>query len=86
MCVLVAYSYIQKNLTWYVRCFSKFLVYWTTTSTHVVPDRQQYDKHTPISTYKRRYDTWCKYFILNRSFNEYSTTSRQPSIRTDYSS
>ena len=24
-------------------------VYWTTTSTHVVPDRQQYDRHTPIA-------------------------------------
>ena len=52
----------------------------------VVPDRQQYDRHTPITSCKRKYDTWCKYFILNRSFNEYSTTSRQPSIRADSSS
>ena len=51
------------------------------------PDRQQYDRHTPITSCKRRYDTWCKYVIWNRSFiNEYSTTSRQPSIRADYSS
>ena len=55
----------------------------------VVPDRQQYDRHTPITSCKRRYDTstWCKYFILpvlNRSFDEYSTTSRQPSISADY--
>ena len=59
---------------------------WTMTGIHVVPDRQQYDRHTPISSCKRRYDAWCKYFTLNRSFNEYSTTSRQPSIRADYSS
>ena len=32
---------------------------------HVVPDRQQYDRHTPSSSRKRRYDTWCKNVILN---------------------
>ena len=51
--------------------------YWTTTSTHVVPDRQQYDRHTPSSSRKRRYDTCCKYVILNplkRIFDDFQTT------------
>ena len=25
------------------------VIYWTMTGTHVVPDRQQYDGHTPIT-------------------------------------
>ena len=52
----------------------------------VVLDSQQYDRHTPITSRERRYDAWCTYSTFNRSFNEYSTTSRQPSIRADYSS
>ena len=55
-------------------------LYWVTTNTHVVSDRQQYDRHTPITSCKRRYDNRCKYFISDRSFNEYSTNSKQPSI------
>ena len=51
------------------------VIYWNIIGTHVVPDRQQYDGHTPITSCKRKNDTWCKYFISNRSFNEYSTTS-----------
>ena len=50
----------------------------------VVLDSQQYDRHTPITSRERRYDAWCTYSTFNRSFNEYSTTSRQPSIRADF--
>ena len=77
---------------------SDVVIYWTMTGKHV-PDRQQYDGHTHqlhlakhqtwcLSTpyASRRYDTWCKYFISNRSFNEYSSTCSTPSVRTDYSS
>ena len=60
------------------------VIYWTMTGVHVVPDRQQYDRHTPIASCRRRYDTWCKYFISNRSFNAYSTTSSTPRVRADY--
>ena len=34
---------------------------WTMTGIHVVPDRQQYDRRTLITSCRRRYDTWCKY-------------------------
>ena len=34
----------------------------------------------------RRCDTWCKYFMSNRFFNEDSSTCSTPSVRTDYSS
>ena len=57
------------------------VTYWNMTGTHVVPDRQQYDGHTPITSCKTP-----KYFISNLSFNEYSTTSSTPSVRADYSS
>ena len=50
------------------------VIYWTMIGTHAVPDRQ-HDGHTPITSCKRTYDTWCKYFIPNRSFNECSKTS-----------
>ena len=40
------------------------VIYWTMAGTHVVPDRQQYDEHTPTTSCKRptpyassRYDT-----------------------------
>ena len=72
---------------------SDVVIHWTMTGTHVVPDRQQYDDHTPTTSCKtptpyasRRYDTWCKYFVLNRSFNKYSSISSTPSVRADYSS
>ena len=51
------------------------VIYWTMIGTHVVPDRQKHDGHTTITSCKRSYDTRCKYFISNLSFNEYSTTS-----------
>ena len=72
---------------------SDVVIYWTMTDTHVVSDRQQHDEHTPTTSCEaptpyasRRYDTWCKYLVSNRSFNKYSSTSSTPSVRTDYSS
>ena len=31
---------------------SDVVIYWTITGTHVVPDRQQYDEHTPTTSCK----------------------------------
>ena len=31
---------------------SDVVIHWTMTGTHVVPGRQQYDEHTPISSSK----------------------------------
>ena len=43
------------------RIYSSTLVYDKHTR---VPDRQQYDRHMPITSYKRKYDTWRKYVAL----------------------
>ena len=50
---------------------SDVVIYWTMTDTHVVPDRQQHDEHTPTTSCKTptpyassRYDTWCKYQVF----------------------
>ena len=87
-----------------IRCTSKYQVdssgsdvvmYWTVKGTHVVPDIQQYDGHTPITSCKtpsrqddvRLHHTHHADMIpgaSNRSFNEYSSTSSTPSVRADY--
>ena len=60
------------------------VIYWTMSGTHVVPDRQQYDEHTPTTYYKTlttyassRYDTWRKYFKpLFQVFFDFQHTQR----------
>ena len=66
------------------------VMYWIMTGTHVAPDRQQYDEHTHqanmIPDVSISNQTWCKYFVSNRSLNKYSSISSKPSVRADYSS
>ena len=44
-------------------------IYWTMTSTRVVPDRQQYDEHTHQAD-----DTWCK-FVYTMSISSQTALS-----------
>ena len=53
------------------------VIYWTMTSTHVVPDRKQYDEHTHQADMIPGVST--KYFVSNSSLNKYSIFST-PSV------
>ena len=44
------------------------VIYWTMTSTHVVPDRKQYDEHTHQAD---MIPGVSKYFVSNSSLNKY---------------
>ena len=63
------------------------VIYWTMIGTHVVPDRQQYDGHTPITSCKTQIDMIPGVSISYQT--ALSTSIRRlptPSVRADCSS